>query len=153
MVERQISFEFAALFHSPIRAAKKDGNFKINLFMDQMVSFLFCLCSGCGYPSLIIRPEFLIEEKMHFNKICQKYCICHESFWNQFYHSFLFQFIFDLSMLQNQIKTKWIFEIGRKIQISISHVEWNSDVKESLFLGFLRSKFAILLKALIILDP
>ena len=46
MVERQISFDFAALFHSPIRAVKKGGNFKIDLLMDQIVSILFCLCSS-----------------------------------------------------------------------------------------------------------
>ena len=46
MVERQISFEFAALFHSLIRAVKKGGDFKINLLMDQMVSFLLCPCSN-----------------------------------------------------------------------------------------------------------
>ena len=40
-----ISFDFAALFHSPIRVVKKGGNFKINLLMDQMGSSLFCLCS------------------------------------------------------------------------------------------------------------
>ena len=45
MVKRQIKFEFTALFHLPIQAVKKGGNFKINLLMDQMVSFLFCLCS------------------------------------------------------------------------------------------------------------
>ena len=44
MVERQICFEFAALFPSPIRAIKKGGNFKINLLVDQMVLFFFGLC-------------------------------------------------------------------------------------------------------------
>ena len=45
LLERQFSFKFSALFHSPIRAVKKGGNFKIDLLMDQMVTFLLCLCS------------------------------------------------------------------------------------------------------------
>ena len=67
MVERQISFEFAALFHSPMRAVKKGGNFKINFLMGQMVSFLFCLHSSseknqdCQAEHAIIREFKLVE--------------------------------------------------------------------------------------------
>ena len=43
---RTTSFEFAALFHSPNRRSKKLGNFKPNLFFDQMESFLFWLSSS-----------------------------------------------------------------------------------------------------------
>ena len=50
----KISFENAALFHSPVRAVEKDGNFKINLFFNQMASFLFCLCSKI-YKQLLER--------------------------------------------------------------------------------------------------
>ena len=41
----QIRFEFAAFFHPPMWWVKKRGNFKINLFFDQIVLFLNCLCS------------------------------------------------------------------------------------------------------------
>ena len=46
LVKKQISFEIAALFHYPYRQEKKRGNFKTNLFFNQMVSFLYCLSSN-----------------------------------------------------------------------------------------------------------
>ena len=46
MVEEQIRFEFTAPFHSPNRRVKKRGNFKPNLFFDQMESFICCLSSS-----------------------------------------------------------------------------------------------------------
>ena len=45
LIEQQIRFEIAALFHPPIRWVKKCGKIKSNLFLDQMVSFLYSLCS------------------------------------------------------------------------------------------------------------
>ena len=44
LVEKQIRFEITALLYMRIQWVKKRGNFKINLFFDQMVSFLYCLC-------------------------------------------------------------------------------------------------------------
>ena len=40
-------FEIAALFHPPIFWVKKHVYFRINLFSDQMVSFLYCFCPRC----------------------------------------------------------------------------------------------------------
>ena len=53
LVERQINFETAALFLSPIRWVKKCGNFKTNLFFDQKVSFLYYLCSEITFIEII----------------------------------------------------------------------------------------------------
>ena len=57
MVEYQIRFEFAALFHSPNSRVKKRGNFKPNLFFDQMESFLYCLALGFSSGSKVSRME------------------------------------------------------------------------------------------------
>ena len=45
LLEKQINFEIAALFHSPNRRVKKRSNFK-PIFYDQMKSFLYCLTSN-----------------------------------------------------------------------------------------------------------
>ena len=41
-----VCFEIAALFHSAIRCWKKCGNFKINIHLESVESFLYCLCSS-----------------------------------------------------------------------------------------------------------
>ena len=69
MVERQITFEFAALFHLPKRAVKRGGNFKINLLMNQMVSFLFWLYYRRLRPlewkvNLVVYVNGLLKNKM-----------------------------------------------------------------------------------------
>ena len=48
-VDNKINFEIGALFHSPIRWAKKRADSKINLVVDQTRSFLFCFCSSFVY--------------------------------------------------------------------------------------------------------
>ena len=81
MVEKQINFEIALSFHSPNRRVKKRGNFKPNLFFDQMELFLFCLSSNylpyynfmiitCAYPKkgsyfLFHQTSFEISAKNH----------------------------------------------------------------------------------------
>ena len=45
MVEKEISFEFATLFHTPYRRVKKRGKFKANLSVHQMESFLYLFSS------------------------------------------------------------------------------------------------------------
>ena len=41
-----LSFEIAALFSSPNRRVKKRGNFKTNVLVDFIESFLYCLSSS-----------------------------------------------------------------------------------------------------------
>ena len=44
-VQMNVSFEIAVPFHSAIRGGKKGGNFKINIHLYSVESFLYCLCS------------------------------------------------------------------------------------------------------------
>ena len=53
LVEKQINFEFAALFHLPNKRVKKRVNFKSNLIFDQMEAFLYCLGSKLKFVSLL----------------------------------------------------------------------------------------------------
>ena len=41
----KVCFEIATLFHSAMRRGKKGGNFKINIHLISVESFLYCLCS------------------------------------------------------------------------------------------------------------
>ena len=41
-----VCFEFGALFHSAIRWEKQGGKFKINIHLNSVESFLYCLCSS-----------------------------------------------------------------------------------------------------------
>ena len=77
------SFEFATLFHSPMRAVKKEGNLKNDLLMDQMVSFLFCLCSNkVKIRSLKISTNAELSAILLFT-ISRFYSITNEKRWKK----------------------------------------------------------------------
>ena len=57
-----VSFEIAALFSSPYRRVKKRGNFKTNILVDSIESFLYC-------PS-ILRNDFVLYFKTNLESQC-----------------------------------------------------------------------------------
>ena len=79
LVERQISFEFPALFHTPKRAVKNGGNFKVNLLIDQMVSFLICLCSSENEKSMVCIEKIMTVGTWLYFERKYNYYECYEA--------------------------------------------------------------------------
>ena len=59
-------FQIAALFSSPYMRVKKRGNFKTNILVDSIESFLYCLSSS----PFILRNDFVLNFKTNLESQC-----------------------------------------------------------------------------------
>ena len=91
MFEEQVMFEIAALFRPPIRRMKKRDKFKSYLFFNQMVSFLYCLCSKekknmkrSVINDLVYESIFLSKRSRSAIYYFLSFCLCA---WKQFQSS------------------------------------------------------------------
>ena len=129
MVEEQIEFEFAALFHSPNRQVKKRGNFKPNLFFDQMayyfLALVFCFLANLGrflWTQLPFYFKFLYQWDLRLNSWKNLYEILESA--NLWPIKILFLFLFAKLVLLIQFCVVWNWK-EIKVQIKNSKVMSN----------------------------